>query len=65
MNKEKPMENLDKQPIDPHRHERRERIATAVLAALVGRAGRYDPDQPETAVRAAEGLIQALDAEGA
>jgi hypothetical protein len=58
------MPELQKQRIDPHLRERRERIATAVLAQLVGRNGDYDAEQAEVALRAADGLIQALDSEG-
>ena len=52
------------QRIDPHLRERRERIATAVLAQLVGRTGKYEPEQAKLAVEAAEGLIEVLDTEG-
>ncbi len=58
------MHDLKQKRIDPHLRERRERIATAVLAQLVGRKGDYDEKQAEVALRAADGLIQALDSEG-
>lgn len=50
--------------IDPRLHERRERIATAVLAELVGRAGEYRPEHAESALRAADELMKAIDTEG-
>jgi hypothetical protein len=58
------MPDLDKDRINPHLRERREAIATAVLAQLVGRAGEYATQHSETALKAADGLIKALDAEG-
>lgn len=59
------MTDLEKQRIDPHLRERRERIATAVLAQLVGAEGKFRPDHSETALKAADALINALDAEEA
>jgi len=56
----KPME---KKRIDPHFRERRERIATAVLAHLVGNVGKFEPDQVETALRAADALMDMMDVE--
>jgi len=58
------MVDVEKQRIDPHHRERRERIATAVLAQLVGAAGEYRPEHSQTALKAADGLIDALDSEG-
>jgi hypothetical protein len=58
------MTNLDNDRINPHLRERRENIATAVLAQLVGRAGQYRPEHSEMAIRAADALMKALDAEG-
>jgi len=58
------MPDLQSQRIDPHLRERRERIATAVLAQLIGRHGEYQTEQTEIALRAADGLIQTLDSEG-
>jgi hypothetical protein len=52
------------QRIDPHLRERRERIAAAVLAQLVGRTGKYEPEQAKLAVQAAEALMEVLDSEG-
>jgi hypothetical protein len=52
------------QRIDPNLRQRRERIATAVLAELVGRTGKYEPEQAKLAVEAAEGLIEVHDSEG-
>jgi hypothetical protein len=62
---EKVMPDLQSQRIDPHLRERRERIATGVLAQLVGRTGEYQPEQAQIALEAADGLIQVLDSEGA
>jgi hypothetical protein len=56
--------DLDKDGINPHLRERRENIATAVLAQLVGRAGEYCSEHSETAPKGADALIKALDAEG-
>jgi hypothetical protein len=61
---EKIMVDLERDRINPHLRERREAIATAVLAQLVGRAGEYSPQHSETALKAADALINALDAEG-
>jgi hypothetical protein len=58
------MTSFDKEPIEPHLRERRERIATAVLAQLVGNAGEYRPEHRETALKAADALISGLDSEG-
>jgi len=58
------MPDLQQQRIDPHLRERRERIATAVLAQLVGRTGEYQTEHAEVALRAADRLIQTLDSEG-
>jgi cobalamin biosynthesis protein CobT len=55
---------IDKQPIDPHFRQRRERIATAVLAQLVGTEGKFRPEQTAVALEAADALIDALDSEG-
>ena len=57
------MSNIENRPIDPLLRERRERIATAVLAELVGVEGEYRPGQSEVAIRAADALIEALDSE--
>lgn len=57
--------DIERQPIDPQLRERRERIATAVLAQLVGTAGEFRPDHRDTAMKAANELIDALDSEGA
>ncbi len=59
------MSDIEKQRIDPHLGERRERIATAVLAQLVGAAGEFQPEHTATALAAADALINALDREGA
>jgi hypothetical protein len=56
------MTDLDKDRINPHLRERREAIATAVFAQLVGRAGEYSPQHSEAALEAADALIKALDA---
>jgi hypothetical protein len=45
--------------------ERRERIAAAVLAALVGAAREFDDRFPGIAVSAANSLLDALDEEAA
>jgi hypothetical protein len=58
------MPSLQTQPIDPHLRERRERIATAVLAQLVGQKGEYQPQQAKVALQAADALIEVLDSEG-
>ena len=58
------MTGIEKERIDPHLGERRERIATEVLAQLVGNAGEYRPEHSETALKAADALINALDSEG-
>jgi hypothetical protein len=58
------MSDVEKDRINPHLRERREAIATAVLAQLVGRAGEYTVEHSETALKAADGLIKALDTEG-
>ena len=58
------MTDIEKQRIDPHLGERRERIATAVLAQLVGNQGEFRPEHSETALKAADSLINALDSEG-
>lgn len=55
---------LDRGGIDPRLHERRERIATMVLAELVGRAGEFRPEHAEAALRAADALMEAIDSEG-
>ena len=55
---------IEKQPIDPHLGERRERIATAVLAQLVGAEGKFRSEQTAIAVEAADALIRALDSAG-
>ena len=59
------MTDIEKQRIDPHLGERREQVATAVLAQLVGAAGEFRPEHSETALKAADALINALDSEGA
>jgi hypothetical protein len=51
--------------ITPNLQERRETIAMAVLAQLVGHAGIFRPEDTEVAIQAANALIQALDSEGA
>jgi hypothetical protein len=56
--------NSDQDRINPHLRERRENIATAVLAQLVGHAGKYRPEHGEMALQAADALIKALDTEG-
>jgi hypothetical protein len=58
------MTEIKKQRIDPHLHERREQIATAVLAQLVGTEGKFRPEQTAVALEAADALINALDSEG-
>jgi hypothetical protein len=58
------MMEIEKQPIDPHLSERRERIATAVLAQLVGAEGKFRAEQTAIAVEAADALIRALDSAG-
>ncbi len=58
------MTEIEKQRLDPHLRERRERIATAVLAQLVGAEGKFRPEQTPAALEAADALIAALDAEG-
>jgi len=58
------MPDTEKQRIDPHLRERRERIATAVLAQLVGAQGEFRPEHSEAALKAADALIVALDSEG-
>lgn len=58
------MAELETDRINPCLRERREAIATAVLAELVGRAGQYAPEHTETALKAADALIKALDTEG-
>jgi hypothetical protein len=58
------MADIEKQPIDPGLGERRERIATAVLAQLVGTEGKFRPEHVETALKAADALTGALDSEG-
>jgi hypothetical protein len=57
------MESLEKDRINPHLRERREKIATAVLAQLVGGAGEFRPEFSDTALQAADALIKALDSE--
>lgn len=54
---------MEKKRIDPHLRERRERIATAVLAQLVGNAGEYQLEHAKTALRAADALMDMMDAE--
>ena len=58
------MVDIDQQPIDPHFRERRERIATAVLAQLVGTERKFRPEHTAMALEAADALIGALDTEG-
>lgn len=58
------MTDIERQRIDPNLGERRERIATAVFAQLVGSAEEFRPEQIETALKAADALINALDSEG-
>jgi hypothetical protein len=58
------MTDIEKQRIDPHLGERRERIATAVFAQLVGAAGEFRPEHSETALKAADALINTLDSKG-
>jgi len=58
------MSGIEKERLDPHLRERRERIATEVLAQLVGNAGDYRPEHTEKAMEAADALINALDSEG-
>ncbi|MDZ7616219.1 MAG: hypothetical protein U1E05_04395 [Patescibacteria group bacterium] len=55
------MVDIEQQPIDPHFRERRERIATAVLAQLVGTEGKFRPEHTAMALEAADALIDALD----
>jgi len=57
------MTDTEKQRIDPHLGERREHIATAVLAQLVGAEGEFRPEHTKTALRATDALIKALDSE--
>ncbi len=57
------MSEIQKRPIDPHLRERRERIATAVLAELVGTEKEFRPQQCTVALQAADALIDALDSE--
>ncbi len=59
------MTEIEKERIDPHFRERRERIATAVLAQLVGAEREFRPEHSQTALKAADALIKALDSEGA
>lgn len=58
------MPGIQTERIDPHFRERRERIATAVFAELVGRAGEHRPEHTEAAVKAADALINALESKG-
>lgn len=58
------MTDSEEQPIDPHLRERRERIATAVLAQLVGAKGGFHPEDAKVALKAADALIEALASEG-
>ena len=58
------MTDTEKQRIDPHIRERRERIATAVLAQLVRAQGEFRPEHSEAALKAADSLIVAFDSEG-
>ncbi len=59
------MTEIEKVRIDPQFRERRERIATAVLAQLVGTEGKFQPEQVAPALEAADALIGALDSERA
>jgi hypothetical protein len=54
------MTNLEKDRTNSHVCERRENIATAVLAQLVGHAGEYRPEHGEMALEAADALITTL-----
>jgi hypothetical protein len=58
------MTEIEKQPIDPHFGQRRERIATLVLAQLVGAEGKFQAEQIAIALESADALIRALDSEG-
>ncbi len=58
------MTEIEKQPIDPHFGQRREQIATMVLAQLVGVQGKFQAEQIAVALEAADALIRALDSEG-
>ena len=58
------MMEIEKQPIDPHFGERRERIVTLVLAQLVGAEGEFLAEHIAIALEAADALIGALDSEG-
>jgi len=58
------MPGIERERLDPHLRERRERIATEVLAQLIGNTGEYQDNHCETAIRAADALIDALDSEG-
>lgn len=58
------MMEIEQQPIDPHFSQRRERIATLVLAQLVGVQGEFRLEQTGIALEAADALISALDSEG-
>jgi hypothetical protein len=57
------MMEIETQPIDPHFGQRRERIATLVLAQLVGAEGKFRAEQIAVALEAADALIRALDPE--
>lgn len=58
------MTEIENQPIDPHLGQRRERIATLVLAQLVGAQGKFQAEQITVALESADALIRALDSEG-
>jgi hypothetical protein len=58
------MDGIEKERLDPHLRVRRERIAARVLAQVVRNAGEYRSEHSETALKAADGLINALDSEG-
>lgn len=55
------MTDIQKERIDPHLRERRERIAAVVLAQLAGNDGKFRPEHIDEAVKAADALIVALD----
>lgn len=55
------MIDIENERIDPNLGERRERIATAVLAELIGRDADLREEHISLALKAADALIQALD----
>ena len=58
------MIDVENQQIDPNLGERRERIATAIFAQLIGRDADFGEEQVTLALKAADALIQALDSGG-